>query len=101
MAYTFFARQAGRSWYNETTILLLALILFLLFPNLIVISDASKITAVGPMENIGFRSFCIVGNDNHIVQYTISDFIIGLQAIITMIRVLPAYHKQKRYGLEL
>lgn len=101
MAYTFFARQAGRSWHNETTILLLALILFLLFPNLIVISDASKITAVGPMANIGFRSFCIVGNDNHIVQYTISDFIIGLQAIITMIRVLPAYHKQKRYGLEL
>lgn len=100
LAYTLFARQAGRTWFNETTILLLALILFLLFPNLVVISDTSKMVDVSQMRNIGFRSFCIVGS-NKIIQYTISDFIIGLQAVITMTRVLPAYHKQKRYGLEL
>lgn len=33
--------------------------------------------------------------------YTISDFIIVLQAVVTLIRVIPVYHKIHRYGLEL
>lgn len=101
LAYTFFARLAGRAWNNETTLSLFALLGFLLFPNLVVMTDGTFPTDAMKPEPLAFHSFCIIGTGGSRYEYTIADFIIVLQAIVTLIRLLPIYHTIKRYGLSL
>ena len=100
LSYIFFARQIGRRWNNETSISLLMLIAFLLLPNIVIVADGANLTDAASLS-LGFRSFCYIGKDGQHYEYTISDFVIVLQAVVTLIRVIPVYHKIHRYGLEL
>lgn len=92
--YMFFARQVDRPTVNETSVLLLSVSLFLLFPNIVVVADGSQMVG-----DVGFKSFLIVGKERH--PYMIADFIIALQALITCARIVPLYRTIRKYGLSL
>lgn len=101
LAYLFFSHQSGRTLYSETSLMLFALIVLLFFPNLVVVSDEARISEVNQSVALGFRSFTFIGKGLDYYVYNISDFIITIQALLTMIRILPTYHKVRRYGLSL
>lgn len=92
--YMFFARQVGRPTINETSVLLVSLSLFLLFPNIVIVEDTSR-----SISGVGFKSFLVIGKEAH--PYMIADFIITMQAIVTCVRILPLYRTIRKYGLSL
>lgn len=92
--YVYFSRQAGRPTINETSVFLVSLVLFLFFPNIVIVAD--NVTDIG---EVGYKAFLIVGKERH--PYMIADFIVTLQAVITCIRIVPLYNKIKKYGLSL
>lgn len=99
-AYIFFSSQMGRSWWNGTSITLLSLIALLLCPNILIVGGGQYPTGQEAL-NLGFRSLCYVSRSGELYEFEISDFIIALQAVVTMIRLAPTFRKILRYGLEL
>lgn len=94
LAYMFFAREAGRDMLNETSVLLFALTGFLVFPDIVIYFGKDSV----PLD-VEYKMFCIVGEEVH--KYTIADFVIVVQSLVTIMRVIPLYRTIRRYGLSV
>ena len=124
-AYLFFAMQANTKLVNSCSITLFSLIALLLFPNINIVtatdptalpldaimkttvpatSQGGSISWLGSAALLKEMTACKTLNvitDTSILQYTIADLIIALQAVVTTIRVSPLYRKLKKYGMEI
>lgn len=96
LAYLFIAMQTNSKLASGTTTLLFALIAFLLFPNISIITNGHSTIDAGALD--GCKSFYIVGEK--IYEYTIADMIVTLQAIVTTARIAPLFMKLRDYGLQ-
>lgn len=98
LAYMYFSRQMGRSQNNATTIICWVLILFTLIPNFIiqlegdVLHDASQIR---------LSSVNVVSNGKIVFSAFTADIVIFIQAMLTLIRMIPTAKTLKKYGLML
>lgn len=92
--YLYFCMQVNRPLMNDTSFILFALALLLFMPNMAVVTDPSQTNAIA---TIGYKTFSIIGKHNH--TYNICDIIISLQAVVTLIRIIPLFHKLGKYGL--
>lgn len=127
LAYLFFAMQVNMKLINSCSITLFSLIALLLFPNINIVTatdpsalpldaiipsgTSTTVPAVSPAdlswqgsaallrEMTACKTLNIISNTS-ILQYTIADLIIALQAIVTMARVAPLYSKMRSYGMQ-
>ena len=122
-AYLYFAMQVNVKLVNECSITLFALTSLLLFPNINIVTatdpttlpldvilpttvpDASPscISWQGSAALLHEMTACRTLNiitDTSIMQYTIADLIMAIQAAVTMIRIAPLFRKLRSYGLQ-
>lgn len=99
LAYMYFSRQMGRKWNNATTIICWSLIAFTLIPNITIFLGESKVlTDPGLVRPFSIN---VVRNGALVFSCHTADMVILLQALMTVIRMIPAARTLKKYGLEL
>ena len=105
--YLFFCMQVNVKLMNAYSIALFSVISLLLFPNINVITATTPLSLPSHYlddttllhELTASKSLNII-TDSTILQYTIADLIITIQAMITTIRIAPLFHKLRAYGLQ-
>lgn len=98
LAYMYFSRQMGRQWNNVTAVFCWTLMILVFLPNInIIIRDGSMIDPafVKPF------TVNIIKGSAPIFTCHIADFVIILQAFLTVARMIPAGITLRKYGLKL
>lgn len=98
LVYMYFSRQVGRELNNATTILLWALCLLIFIPNLYIYPYYSPYVAPEFTPKL-FAIYYIVDGQKTWGIYT-GDLIVIIQALITMVRVIPLTHTLRNAGLQ-
>lgn len=99
IAYVYFSRQVGRSYNNESTILQLVFILFILFPNITIFTDGTSANNLTEPLNIESHSICFISGGECFCSFKISEFVMAMQALVTLTRVIPFHINIKNHGL--
>lgn len=97
LAYLYFSRLIGRQFNNGTNIVLWLLLFFLLVPNCVIFWPGED----NVIASNQVRRFAIqIVRDGKVSAYMYTgDFIIMLQALLTMLRMVPTVRTLHRFGL--
>lgn len=99
LAYMYFSRQMGRKLNNATAIVCWLLIVLTFFPNInFFIGD---VKFLGGSSVIKTFSFNIIKDGAIVFSCHIADIVILLQALLTVLRMIPTINTLKTYGLVL
>lgn len=97
LAYMYFTRKIGRQWNNYILCMLWLLIVFILFPYIVIVLDSGS-TNLGGLVLEPFRTYVILKGKTIVNAYT-SDLIMTVQGLVTLAILLPLYSLVKKYGL--
>lgn len=97
LAYMYFSRQIGRKWNNATLIVCWLLTILIPIPNITILLGADK-TLSNP-ELVKIFAINIIKGNQVVFSCNTADFVILLQALLTVIRMIPAAITLKKYGL--
>lgn len=99
LAYLYFSRQIGRRFYNGTNIVLWLLLLLLFLPNVVLCLPGET----SPLQLPHIRRFTIyfMHGGKVALSMFVCDFVMLLQATLTLLRVVPLAHALRSYGLKL
>lgn len=99
LVYMHFSRQVGRGLSNATTVVLWSLCLLILVPEVVIYDPYA------PVEPLHFTpkpfALYVVSHGEKIWAIYTGDLIIILQALITILRVVPLLHNLRQNGLRL
>lgn len=102
-AYMYFAMQVNVKLVNATSILLFAPIALLALPNISIVTATSssifRSCDTTLLRELTTTESLNIVTDDYIMQYTIADLVITIQAIVTTIRIVPLFRKLSTYGL--
>lgn len=99
LAYLYFSQQIGRQFNNGTNILLWTSLLLLFIPKCVIFLPGQ--TSVFDSSQLHpFAIRLVQGLETKFAILT-GDLIIVIQALITMMRIVPMTRKLRRYGLKL
>lgn len=97
LAYMYFTRKIGRKWNNYILCMLWLLIVFILFPYIVIVLDSGS-TNLGGLVLEPFKTYVILKGKTIVNAYT-SDLIMTVQGLVTLAILLPLYSLVKKYGL--
>lgn len=100
LAYMYFARQMGRRWDNSTTLLLWALFFLFLVPNGEIFVGEELCVRFNVKEIAPLTFHFYSGGEGPFVFHT-SDAVIGLQALLTLHRLIALSLVLKHYRLTM
>lgn len=97
VAYMFFARQMGHTWFNSTTIALWSLMLLLLVP-----SGLHTLDGVAPQPNgmdVAPMMLYFFSDGNEVFNMHTADVILLIQGLLTLCRLVALVLMMRRYRL--
>lgn len=99
LAYLYFSRQIGRVWNNATTIMCWGMMIFILFPNVNVFLGTER--SAEELSLIRDFSVSFIKDGRLLFTMHIADLVIYLQAMLTVLRIIPTAKTLRKYDLML